>query len=237
MTQVAVLAGGLGTRLRPLTETCPKPLVEVAGRPFLEWQLREIKQKGFERIVLLVAYLGEMIEARFGDGEKLGLKIKYVYEREPLGTGGALRDAAANLDDVFLLLNGDSFLRAPLAAMAGALADRPSLKALVSSFDRLGEVPVPANLRARPGPAPQAVERYERGGVDCDRVDSGVYAIRKSLLERAPRAGRFQLEDLWPEAIARGELAAYPVAERFYDIGDPERLRTFEAYLARSVES
>lgn len=229
---IAILAGGLGTRLRPLTEKCPKPLVAVGGKPFLEWQLLEARRQGFKRILLLVAYLGEMIRDAFGDGSRLGLEISYAFEPEPLGTGGALKLAVSQLDSEFLLLNGDSFLRAPFAEMIAALRAQPQADALVSTYDLRETVPVPPNLRVQPIPESPLtlIQGYERGGAP-ERgfrfVDSGVYAIRRTVIESAPE-GKFQLEGLWPGLIARGALCGYPVAERFYDIGDVDRLRQFE---------
>jgi NDP-sugar pyrophosphorylase family protein len=224
--QVAILAGGLGTRLRPLTEKCPKPLVEVGGRPFLEWQLLDLKRQGFRRVVLLVAYLGEMIEARFGDGAALGLRIDYSYEPEPLGTGGALRLALPKLDQAFVLLNGDSFLRAPLAAMARALDADADALAVVSTYDRREPVPVIPNLRVD-GNRVLAYEKDAGLAKGFSVIDSGAYVLRRELLADAP-LGKFQLEALWQGAIAGGRLRAFPVAERFYDIGDRARLQEFE---------
>ncbi len=229
--QVVILAGGLGTRLRPLTEKIPKPLVEVAGRPFLDWQLQDLKQQGYRDIILLVSYLGEQIEKVYGDGSEIGLRIRYSFEKEPLGTGGALRLALPVLDQTFILLNGDSFLRAYLDAMA-ANFDKSDFLAMVSSYDMTEPVPVPENLKI--GDLGRVLA-YKKGagqatGFTC--VDSGIYILRKSILE-SPDAlrfasQRFQLEELWPALIQRGALGAFAVNERFYDIGTPERLKEFE---------
>ncbi len=229
--QVVILAGGLGTRLRPLTEKIPKPLVEVANRPFLDWQLQDLKQQGYRDVLLLVSYLGEQIENVYGDGSHLGLSIRYSFETEPLGTGGALRLALPLLKETFVLLNGDSFLRAYLDAMVEYF-EASDFLAMVSSYDLKEAVPVPANLKiADRG----RVVDYQKGagqaaGFTC--VDSGIYILRKALLE-SPDAQRyahkrFQLEELWPELIQRRALGAFAVNERFYDIGTPERLKEFE---------
>src|SRR5437764_7627858 len=107
---VVSVAGGLGTRLWPLTKTVPKPMVEVAGVPYLEHQLRILAGQGIRDIVLLTGYLGEQIEDHFGDGARLGLSLRYSREQTPLGTGGALLQARELLADDFLIIYGDSYL-------------------------------------------------------------------------------------------------------------------------------
>lgn len=227
--QVVILAGGLGTRLRPITEKIPKPLVEVAGRPFLDWQLQDLKLQGYHDILLLVSYLGEKIEAAYGDGRRMGLRIRYSYETEPMGTGGALKNALPLLEERFILLNGDSFLRAPLDRFVAAF-DRSQFSAMISTYDGRAagpfSVPVPANLQC----AGERVLAYKKGAgreQGFTDVDSGVYIVKRELLQSTVES-RFQLEAFWPALINSGRLGVFPVAERFYDIGTPERLREFE---------
>src|SRR5580704_139718 len=125
---VVILAGGLATRLRPLTEKIPKSLVEVAGRPFLEHQIALLRKNGITNIFLCVGYLGEMIEQRFGDGEQLGVQIAYSYDGEKLlGTGGAIKKLLPRLPEDFFVLYGDSFL--PIDYQAVATHFRASAKA------------------------------------------------------------------------------------------------------------
>ena len=108
--QAVILAGGKGRRLRPITEQIPKPMIEIKGKPFLQYQLEFIKDCITKDILLLVGYLGDKIEAYFKNGSGLGLNIQYSYEKAPLGTAGALRNANDKLEDEFLLLYGDSYL-------------------------------------------------------------------------------------------------------------------------------
>ena len=115
--QVVILAGGLGTRLGPLTRPHPKPMVPVKGVPYLEHQLRLLARQGLTDIVLLTGYLGEQIEEYFGDGDRMGLRLRYSRELEPLGTGGALRQARPLLEEAFLVIYGDSYLRIDYAAV------------------------------------------------------------------------------------------------------------------------
>ena len=109
MTSVAILAGGLATRIRPLTEKFPKSLIDINGRPFIDYQLQMLKANGLSDVVLCVGYEGRQIEDHLGDGARHGLKVRYSYDgRELVGTGGALRKALPLLSDPFLVIYGDS---------------------------------------------------------------------------------------------------------------------------------
>lgn len=235
--QVLILAGGLGTRLRPITEKCPKPMVPVWNEPFLHWQILDLKEQDYTDVILLVAYLGEQVKAHFGDGEKWGVRIQYVFENAPMGTGGAIRHAIETLGDdleeEFMILNGDSFLRAPLDDLAGFF-DEGRFEAVVTTYDNAIPTPVPNNLKVRN----QMVVEYEKGagrekGFDC--VDSGIYVVKKSaFLSKAAKSLKvpFQLEDVLRPMMAARSYGAFPVANRFYDIGTPERLKEFEEFVA-----
>src|SRR5258705_115682 len=120
------MAGGVGTRLWPITRDLPQPMVRVAGAPYLEHQLRLLKRQPVSGIVLLIGYLGEQIEDYFGDGGKLGLSIRYSREATPLGTGGALRQARPLLATDFLVIYGDSYLPIEYADVLHALRRSPA---------------------------------------------------------------------------------------------------------------
>ncbi len=225
MKQVVILAGGLGTRLRPITEKIPKPLVSVGGQPFLTWQLRECLRQNYKNILLLVSYLGEQIQNQYGDGSSMGLSISYSFEGRPLGTGGALKNAFHELDDSFFILNGDSFLRAPMAEVEKAFDDSKA-EVLISTYDNSKPTPVKENIVSRDG----WITRYQKAGGKengLELVDSGIYLMKKTVISKVPQ-DKFQMEDLWPELIAKKKICSYPVNERFYDIGTPERLKEFE---------
>ena len=109
--QALILVGGLGTRLRPYTEQVPKPMVEIDGRPFLEFKIESLRKHGIKDFILLVGHLGEKVEEYFGDGKRLGINIKYSYEREQLlGTAGAIKNAEHLITGDFIVTNGDTFL-------------------------------------------------------------------------------------------------------------------------------
>ncbi|MDO8490029.1 MAG: nucleotidyltransferase family protein, partial [bacterium] len=108
--QAVILAGGLGTRLRPLTNTTPKPMIPINGRPFLEYTIEALRWHNITHILLLTGYLGEKVKAHFGDGAQHGVSISYSHEGQPIGVGGSLRLAESRLEDNFLLLYGDVYL-------------------------------------------------------------------------------------------------------------------------------
>ena len=135
---VVILAGGLATRLRPMTEKIPKALVEVAGRPFLEHQIALLKRNAIAEVILCVGYLGEMIEERYGDGDAFGVRIRYSFDGpQLLGTGGAIKKASAFLPDAFFVLYGDSYLPVDYQAVAAAFheAGKPALMTVFANSD------------------------------------------------------------------------------------------------------
>lgn len=234
--QVLILAGGLGTRLRPMTEKCPKPMVQVCGEPFLHWQILDLKEQGYTDIVLLVAYLGEQVRDHFGDGLKWGVRIDYVFEKTPLGTGGAIVNAIKelkdDLEDEFMILNGDSFLRAPLDDLAGFF-EEGRFDAVVTTYDNKVPTPVPNNLQVKN----QMVVKYQKGaGLEqgFEFVDSGIYIVKKSVFtssEIAQRPIPLQLEEVLHPLMAIRTYGAFAVDSRFYDIGTPQRLEEFENFV------
>ena len=231
--QVVILAGGLGTRLWPLTREVPKPMVPVAGVPYLEHQLRLLAHQGFRDILLLTGYLGEQIEDHFGDGARLDLRIRYSRERTPAGTGGALRDAREWIEDPFLAMYGDSYLPIPYASVVDRLLRTDAEGVLTLCSDPAGETGVLNNIAVD---AEGWIVQYRKSQTPDPRltyIDAGVMALRRSVLDRIPPAGPVSFEQqVFPQLIEQRKLHGMPVAQRFYDIGTPERLRKIEAMLA-----
>ncbi|MGE3975721.1 MAG: sugar phosphate nucleotidyltransferase [Bdellovibrionales bacterium] len=225
--QVVILAGGLGTRLRPITEKIPKPLVEVRGHPFLYWQLLDIEEQGFEDVVLLAGHLGEQIEDYINSLE-LDLNMRVSIEPKQMGTGGAIVYAKKHLDDHFVLLNGDSFLKMEYAEMVEDYFDR-GLEASLTYFPDVKKSPVPSNLKIKND---LVLDYQKNGGLEngFEYIDSGVYVLNKELFTETPEES-FSLESLWKGLIAKQKLGAFLVNERFYDIGTSERLKLFEERL------
>lgn len=229
--QTVILAGGLGTRLRPLTETVPKPMVPVNDEPFLAHQLRMLAAQGVTEIVLLTGYMGEVVEDHFGDGSDFGVKLSYSQEPEPLGTGGALKLAEPLLHDAFLVLFGDSYLPIDYPAVAKTLLDS-DWDGLIVAYDNTQDTDVENNVALHDD---GTVALYQKGGGD-DRlryVESGVLGFRRSILDLIAPNSVVSLEnEIYPQLIEAGQLGAFPTTQRFYDIGTPDRLEDFRKVLA-----
>ncbi|MFC1931498.1 nucleotidyltransferase family protein [Chloroflexota bacterium] len=228
--QLVILSGGLATRLRPLTETIPKSLVEIAGRPFLEYQIGFLKTGGIRDIVLCVGYLGEKIEEYVGNGGRFGVDIKYSYEREKLlGMAGALKNAEDLLEDRFFVMNGDSYLFLDFDTVMSYFEEKskPGLMVVYKNYDRYdrSNVVVEGNL----------VKQYNRQEKTEDMVyiDYGVSILKKSTLSLVPPDQVYSMDELYQQLIPRQELLAYEVNKRFYEIGSPEGLAEFREVVAR----
>jgi N-acetyl-alpha-D-muramate 1-phosphate uridylyltransferase len=218
---VAILAGGLATRLHPITETIPKALVDVAGKPFILRQLDYLREQGISRVVLCVGFLGEQIEAVVGDGAACGLAVSYSQDWPNLmGTGGALRQALPLLDSQFLVLYGDSYLPIDFSAVERAFLNsgKPALMTLQRNADRwdksnalvLDNVIVEYNKRA-----PTAEMRH---------IDYGLGALSANVFGDEAATGPLDLADIYHRLSLSGQLAGYEVQERFYEIGSHQGL-------------
>ncbi|MFY8267973.1 MAG: sugar phosphate nucleotidyltransferase, partial [Terrimicrobiaceae bacterium] len=224
---IAILAGGLATRLRPLTEGIPKALVEVAGRPFVEWQRELLAAAGMKRVVFCVGHLGEMIEAHVGDGARFGLEVAYSYDGPALlGTGGALRQALPLLGEEFLVLYGDSYLPIDYAAVTKAFLNsgKPGLMTILKNEGRWDS----CNVWMDGG----EIRIYEKKGClpEMQHIDYGLTAFRAEVFSRSG-AEAFDLAEVMRELVAKNEMAAFEVAERFYEIGSPAGIADLDGYL------
>jgi len=230
--QTVVLAGGLGTRLWPLTKEIPKPMVPVRNVPYLEHQLRLFARQSLTDIVILTGYLGEQIEEYFQDGAHLGLRIRYSREPEPLGTAGALRMAGHLLDDAFLIVYGDSFLPIDYAAIGRRLLESVATGLVVVYRDPTGETSVRPNIALGPD---GYVTRYDKQAAEdpeLEYIEAGVLAFRRTVLDFCPAEGVVSLEQqVYPQLIRRRALLGLPTTRRFYDIGTPGRLCLIEQFL------
>ena len=236
--QGVILAGGLGTRLRPITTQMPKVMVTVNGIPFLEHQLRLLRRYCITDILVLSGYMGQCIEEYFGDGRRFGLNVQYSRERVPLGTGGGLRYAAPLLEERFLLLYGDSYLPMDYQDLCQE-RDSKGVKCAIAVYDNSrADSGVHNNIQLdRQG----YVIQYRKQYVDDARfshVDAGVLACRRSIVEFIPPDESVSLEEsIFPLLIAQRQLFAYKTAQRFFDIGTSERLNTFKEFLSHDSHS
>jgi NDP-sugar pyrophosphorylase family protein len=232
MLPIAILAGGLATRLRPLTETVPKALLPVAGRPFIHWQLALLAQQGVTQIVLCAGHLGEQIQAAIGDGSSFGVRVRYSFDGGVLlGTGGALKRALPMLDAAFFVLYGDSYLRCSFSAVQAAY-EASAASGLMTVFcnDHRWEK---SNVLFGDG---RVLEYSKRSSSPRMRhIDYGLSILSTQALQRSPANAPFDLADLYRELAMRGELAALAVDERFYEIGSIGGMEATEHYLASSV--
>ena len=234
--QSVVLAGGLGTRMLPVTTSIPKPMIPVNGKPFLQHQLQMLAQFGLRRVLLLVAYLGEQIETYFGNGDALGMEIDYSYEPTPLGTGGALKNAAAQLDDQFVVLNGDTYLPIDYCALLRAFREKKNSAMIVAYHSAMEASDVllsrlPRNLAVSPDGKVTAYRKREPMGLT--HIDAGVVVLRKKALDTiSPRRKCSLEEEVFPQLIAQGGMEAWVTTEPFYDMGTPVGLEALAARLA-----
>jgi NDP-sugar pyrophosphorylase family protein len=225
---VAILAGGLAKRLRPITETIPKALVTIAGAPFLAHQLRLLHAAGLRRIIICAAYLGEMIEAEIGAGASFDLRIEYSFDGPRLlGTGGALKRALSLLGRRFFVLYGDSFLPIDYrkAALAFATGDKAGLMTVYRNQGRWDA----SNVQFEAG----QILRYDKKQrtPEMHHIDYGLGILRADSLASWPDNEPFDLADVYRHLLSENQLSGHEVTERFYEIGSPEGLAELDALL------
>lgn len=222
---VAILAGGLATRLRPLTEKLPKSLIELHGEPFLAHQLRLLRANGIQRVVLCVGYLGERIRDVIADGGGFGLQVEYSFDGpELLGTAGAVRNALPKLGEAFFVMYGDSYLTCDFAAVARAFSSSGKL-AMMTVFRNDGMWDS-SNVEFDEGRilAYSKKDRTSR----MHYIDYGLGVFRAEAFQLG---GANDLADLYAELLKSGQLAAFEEHERFYEIGTSAGLEETAAFL------
>lgn len=227
--RVAILAGGLATRLGPITEGIPKSLVYVAGRPFAEHQIDLLRRGGVTEITFLVGHLGEMVRDALGDGSRWGVRLRFVFDGpRRLGTGGAIRRALPDLGDAFLVLYGDSYLECDYAAIARAFLDsgRNGLMTVCRNEDRWDH----SNVLFEAG----RIVAYDKSGrtPGMRHIDYGLGAFRSGAFDGFAASEPFDLADVFTRLLAAGDLASVEVPGRFYEIGSPGGLAETSAYLS-----
>ncbi|MEE1929323.1 NDP-sugar synthase [Streptomyces sp. TRM 70351] len=227
MTEAILLVGGKGTRLRPLTVNTPKPMVPAAGVPFLTHQLARARAAGVEHVVLATSYLAEVFEPYFGDGSALGLQLEYVTEREPLGTGGALRNVASRLHsapgDPVLVFNGDILTGLDIAALVGTHrtsgADVSLHLTRVPDPRAFGLVPTDGSGRVTAFlEKPQTPEE-----IVTDQINAGAYVFTRSVIDAIPGGRPVSVErETFPGLLAEGAHLQGMVDSTYWlDLGTP----------------
>lgn len=234
MLPVAILAGGLATRLRPRTEKLPKALLPVNQEPFIAHQLRLLANSGIERVVLCVGYLGEMIREFVGDGSRFGLAVTFSFDGPVLcGTAGAVKKALPALGPEFFVLYGDSYLpcdyRAVLAAFQASGRD-----ALMTVFRNAGQWDA-SNVEYSRG----RLLAYGKKAVTprMQHIDYGLGVFRNSVFAAVACDQPHDLADLYLKLLQRGGLAGFEIRERFYEIGSVAGLQELSRYFASRTDS
>ena len=228
MLPVAILAGGLATRLRPITEKIPKALVGVAGRPFIAWQLEQLHRQGVDKVVLCTGYLGEMLEREIGDGRAFGLKVLYSDDGDTLlGTGGALKKAAPLLGDAFFVLYGDSYLPVDFKQVEQAFKDsgRSGLMTVLANQNQWDK----SNVLFKNGKLVEYNKRVPSSAMH--HIDYGLGVLKADCLVFPSQTERFDLADLYHKLSMKDDLHGFEVYNRFYEIGSYSGLAETEDYL------
>jgi NDP-sugar pyrophosphorylase family protein len=229
--QAVVLAGGLATRMRPRTLKVPKSMLEVGGRPFVDWQLTRLVESGFDEVVMCIAHLGDQIRAHVGDGAHLGIKVSWAEEGPSLlGTAGALRGALPLLAEEFLVTYGDSYLPFDYGEPLRLLAAHDDCDGVMAIFKNEGRWDV-SNVKTDGA----WVARYEKGGglsdPSFDHIDYGAIALRRSVISPLPVGQRAGLDALQGRLAGEKRLRACVAHARFFEIGSPEGLAELDGYL------
>ena len=219
-TQAVLLVGGMGTRLRAVVPSQPKPLASVGDRPFLELLVRQLQHQGIHRLVLSTGHLAGQIESQFGDGRSLGVEIRYSRESQPLGTAGAVKLARGYLQEAadFLVMNGDSFLEIDFRQLLRFHREHGGLVSMavrrVQNAQRYGTVQVDA--------AGRVISFAEKTGSDAPGlVNAGVYVFNRGIFDYIPEGPASLETDVFPRLLAHG-VYALEQHGMFIDIGTPE---------------
>jgi NDP-sugar pyrophosphorylase family protein len=225
---VAILAGGLATRLRPITEKIPKSLVPIAGKPFLAHQLELLQSRGIRRAVLCIGYLGEMIQREFGDGSTYGIRLDYSFDGpKPLGTGGAIKRALPLLGDEFFVLYGDSYLPVEYRSIAEFFRHSGKLGCM-TVYRNEGRYDT-SNVVFRDGEI--AVYDKKNRPPEMRHIDYGLSLFKAAAFDSYSADRPFDLAEVMGGLVREKQLAGYEVRERFYEIGSPAGLAELEALL------
>lgn len=219
--KLALLAGGLATRLRPITTKIPKSMVNVAGEPFVAHQLRLLAKQGITEIVMCVGYLGEQLQEFVGDGSTFGCRVEYSFDGEKLkGTGGAIKKALPLLGEEFFIMYGDSYLPTPFAPVYESYT-RSGLQGLMTVFHN-GNLWDKSNVLFREG----RIVNYDKRNPtpDMDYIDYGLGIVKAKAFEGWSSDDTFDLALVYEALVAKGQLAGYEVKERFFEIGSHEGL-------------
>lgn len=225
--QVAILTGGLATRLGDLTRNKPKSMLKIRGKTFLEYQLELLKRAEIKNIVMCIGHMGEQIERHFGNGRNYGVNIEYSLEDKLLGTAGALKKADALLNEVFFTMYGDSylFLDFPAAMRYFKSQNKLALMTVYKNYDRYAR----SNTVVEGNSVKNFSKKERTEGMVY--IEYGANIFNKEALRMIPENQFYSLDDVFHRLVEMDELLAFEVKERFYEIGSPQGVKEFEEYI------
>lgn len=231
--QAVILAGGLATRMRPRTLTLPKSLLEVADRPFIDWQLEAIASSGYERVLVCIGHLGEQIEAHVGNGARYGLEVEYSPDGPRLlGTGGAIRRALARLEPTFLVTYGDSYLPFDYSLPLRDLDSHPEALGTMSVYLNEGRWDT-SNTRIQG----DLVTSYAKSDHAAPYIDYGATALRRAVIASLEADTVVGLDSVQERLASAGRMRAVVAPERFYEIGSEAGLLELDAVCRQKARS
>ena len=227
---VVILAGGLATRLGPITKAMPKSLIEVAGEPFIFHQLKYLRTQGIKKIILCVGHLGEMIQQKVGDGKQFKIDISYSFDGSPLlGTGGAIKKAVSMLEDAFFVLYGDSYLPIDFKRVEEHFysSSKSGLMTIFQNFNQLDR----SNVSYADGNLIEYCKDFPSPSMSY--IDYGLGILRKKLFTNYSRDQRFDLSEVYHVLSKEGDLEGFVVERRFYEIGSHQGLQETNQFLLK----
>lgn len=228
MPPVVILAGGLATRLYPVTKQIPKSLIEVGGRPFISHQLSLLRKKGVSQVFLCIGYLGGMIKDFVKDGSRWGLDVRYSYDGDTLlGTGGAIKKAINMLPESFLILYGDSYLDIDFEAVVTQFYTL-NMPVLMTVYHNRNVSDV-SNIIMKDG----KIIKYDKKSPDPSMhyIDYGLIMMKKKIFEQYPANEPFDLSCVLTQSVDAGIVTPFEVEKRFYEIGSAQGIKETEEYI------
>ena len=229
--QMVILCGGFATRLGNLAKNTPKSMIKIKDKPFLEYQIENLKKYSIKDIVLCVGHLSEQIENHFGSGKSFGVNIKYSYDKEkPLGPIGALKNAEPFLQDNFFIMYGDSYVFVDYKKIYLYFRKKDNLGLMVvyQNFDKYDSSNLVVNNDF-------VISYSQEKNKDTTYIDYGVSLFRKNVLEIIPKNIFYSTKDLFTDLVKQKQLLAYEVKKRFYHIGNPTSLNEFKGFVEKNL--
>lgn len=234
MIPVVILAGGLATRLYPKTHTIPKSLIQINGRPFIEHQLKLLKEKGVSQVVICIGHLGDQIKQFVKDGSQYELNVQYSYDGDLLlGTGGAIKKAMDILPDVFMILYGDSYLDINYKSVVDKF-EFDKLPVMMTVYRNYNVLDV-SNILMKEG----KIVRYNKDNINSEMeyIDFGLIVVNKYIFDLYPSNEPFELSLVLSRAVDEGKVSAYEVKQRFFEIGSSQGIKETEEYIRNRIVS